>query len=203
MISLYLAEDQAMLNTALTQLLELEDDLTVVGTATNGNQAWADIQRLQPNVAILDIEMPGKTGLALAEKIHQANLPIRVVILTTFAQKAYFEQAVRAQVAAYLLKDSPSDDLIAIIRRVQAGAVSYAPELVRNMLSAETNPLTAREMAVLQKAAAGAPNKQIAAELFLSEGTVRNYLSAIFSKLAVHNRLEAVNVARENKWLVD
>lgn len=201
MIELYLAEDQSMLNSALTQLLELEDDLHVVGSAGDGQTAWAEIQRLQPQVAILDIEMPGLSGLDVADQIQAAKLPTKVIILTTFAQKAYFERAVTAQVAGYLLKDSPSDDLIAAIRQVMAGATIYAPELVVNMLSADKNPLTERELAVLKAAAQGLPTKAIAAQLYLSAGTVRNYLSAIFSKLGVHNRLEAIQVAQRNKWL--
>ncbi|KRK87228.1 response regulator [Levilactobacillus koreensis JCM 16448] len=190
-----------MLNSALTQLLELEDDLHVVGSAGDGQTAWAEIQRLQPQVAILDIEMPGLSGLDVADQIQAAKLPTKVIILTTFAQKAYFERAVTAQVAGYLLKDSPSDDLIAAIRQVMAGATIYAPELVVNMLSADKNPLTERELAVLKAAAQGLPTKEIAAQLYLSAGTVRNYLSAIFSKLGVHNRLEAIQVAQRNKWL--
>ena len=201
MIELYLAEDQSMLNSALTQLLELEDDLHVVGSAGDGQTAWTEIQQLQPQVAILDIEMPGLSGLDVADQIQAAKLPTKVIILTTFAQKAYFERAVVAQVAGYLLKDSPSDDLIAAIRQVMAGATIYAPELVVNMLSADKNPLTERELAVLKAAAQGLPTKVIAAQLYLSAGTVRNYLSAIFSKLGVHNRLEAVQVAQRNKWL--
>lgn len=201
MITLYLAEDQSMLNSALTQLLELEDDLHVLGTATDGQTAWQEIQQLKPQVAILDIEMPGQTGLDVADRIQAAPFTTKTIILTTFAQKAYFERAVKAQVAGYLLKDSPSDDLVAAIRHVMAGQTIYAPELVVNMLSVENNPLTDREQAVLVEAAKGLPTKAIAQNLFLSAGTVRNYLSAVFSKLGVHNRMEAVQVAQNNKWL--
>lgn len=201
MITLYLAEDQSMLNSALTQLLELEDDLHVVGTTGDGQTAWTEIQQLTPQVAILDIEMPGLSGLDVADAIQASPLTTKVIILTTFAQKAYFERAVQAQVAGYLLKDSPSDDLIAAIRQVMQGQTLYAPELVMNMLSADRNPLTARELAVLKAADAGMPTKAIAAQLYLSAGTVRNYLSAVFSKLGVHNRLEAIKVAKANKWL--
>lgn len=201
MITLYLAEDQSMLNSALTQLLDLEDDLHVLGSAGDGATAWQDIQRLKPDVAILDIEMPKLIGLDVADKIHESDLPTKVIILTTFAQKAYFERAVAAKVNGYLLKDSPSDDLIAVIRKVMTGQTIYAPELVTNMVTAESNPLTDRELAVLAEVASGLSSKQIAASLFLSEGTVRNYLSAIFSKLGVHNRIEAVEMAKRNKWL--
>jgi len=201
MITIYLAEDQSMLNSALTQLLELEDELHVVGSAGDGQTAWQELQQLKPQVAILDIEMPSLSGLDVADRIQESDLSTKVIILTTFAQKAYFERAVKAQVAGYLLKDSPSDDLIAAIRQVMAGQTIYAPELVVNMLSADQNPLTERELAVLNAADQGLPTKTIATELYLSAGTVRNYLSAIFSKLGVHNRLEAIRVAKQNKWL--
>ncbi|KRM23718.1 response regulator [Schleiferilactobacillus harbinensis] len=201
MISLYLAEDQSLLASALAQLLDLEDDLHVLGTAADGQQAWLDISREIPDIAILDIEMPKATGLDVADWIHQAGIKTKVIILTTFAQQAYFERAVKAQVNGYLLKDLPSDDLVADIRKIHAGATIYSPELVQNMVTASKNPLTEREMDVLRAAADGASTKEIAAVLFLSEGTVRNYLSAIFSKLAVHNRMEAVHLAQQNKWL--
>ncbi|WDF82940.1 response regulator transcription factor [Lacticaseibacillus pabuli] len=201
MISLYLAEDQSLLNTALAQLLDLEDDLHVVGTATDGQTARDEVLRLQPDVAILDIEMPKLTGLDVADAIHDAAIPTKVIILTTFAQKAYFERAVHAAVAGYLLKDNPSDELVATIRDVVAGQTVYSPELVQNMLSADSNPLSAREKDVLVAAATGETTKDIAASLYLSDGTVRNYLSAIFSKLGVHNRLEAIQTAKQNKWL--
>ncbi|MCP0886575.1 response regulator transcription factor [Ligilactobacillus sp. WILCCON 0076] len=200
MIKLYLAEDQSMLNSALTQLLELEDDFHVVGSATNGDSAWNDIQKLGVDVAILDIEMPKMTGLELASKINAANLAIKVVILTTFAQKVYFEQAVKARVAGYLLKDSPSDELIEIIREVNQGQTVYDPDLVVNMLSADNNPLTTREMEVLQEVGRGLTTKEIANEMFLTEGTIRNYLSAIFSKLGAKSRIEAVQIAKRNGW---
>ncbi|MEK2553027.1 response regulator transcription factor [Lactiplantibacillus plantarum] len=201
MITLYLAEDQSMLNSALTQLLELEDDLHVVGSAVDGINAWQELQELQPDVAILDIEMPGMTGLDVADRLAGSQLATKVIVLTTFAQRRYFERAVKANVAGYLLKDSPSDDLIDAIRAVITGRTIYAPELVTNMLSADNNPLTERELAVLVEAEKGLPTKTIAANLYLSAGTTRNYLSAIFSKLGVHNRLEAIHVAKANQWL--
>ncbi|MGY5438042.1 response regulator [Lactiplantibacillus argentoratensis] len=201
MITLYLAEDQSMLNSALTQLLELEDDLHVVGSAVDGINAWQELQELQSDVAILDIEMPGITGLDVADRLASSQLATKVIVLTTFAQRHYFERAVKANVAGYLLKDSPSDDLIDAIRAVMTGRTIYAPELVTNMLSADNNPLTERELAVLVEAEKGLPTKTIAANLYLSAGTTRNYLSAIFSKLGVHNRLEAIRVAKANQWL--
>ncbi|MEE6681119.1 response regulator transcription factor [Pediococcus pentosaceus] len=201
MITLYLAEDQSMLNTALSQLLNLEDNLEVLGSATNGKHALAEIQRLQPDVAILDIEMPLMSGLKVAEVLHNKQLATKVIILTTLAQKTYFEKAVEVEVDGYLLKDSPSDDLIETINKVMMGRTVYDPELVVTALSSNKNPLSKREMSVLKAAASGDATKVMAQKLFLSEGTVRNYLSAIFSKLGVHNRLEAIEVAKKNKWI--
>lgn len=201
MITLYLAEDQSMLNTALSQLLNLEDNLEVLGSATNGKHALAEIQRLQPDVAILDIEMPMMSGLEVAEVLHDKQLATKVIILTTFAQKTYFEKAVEVEVAGYLLKDSPSDDLIETINKVMMGRTVYDPELVVTALSSNKNPLSEREMSVLKVAVSGDATKVMAQKLFLSEGTVRNYLSAIFSKLGVHNRLETIEVAKKNKWI--
>ncbi|MCI1986700.1 MAG: response regulator transcription factor [Lactobacillus sp.] len=201
MITVYLAEDQSMLNSALTQIIELEDDLTVVGSAKDGQAASAEIMRLKPDVAILDIEMPKQTGLDVADQIHQAQIETKVIILTTFAQKAYFERAVAASVSGYLLKDSPSDQLISAIRDVVQGLTRFDPELVINMVSAAHNPLTAREQSVLVEAVTGGTTHEISERLHLSDGTVRNYLSAIFSKLGVRGRLEAIQVAKENKWI--
>lgn len=201
MITLYLAEDQSMLNTALSQLLNLEDNLEVLGSATNGKHALAEIQRLQPDVVILDIEMPMMSGLEVAEVLHDKQFATKVIILTTFAQKTYFEKAVEVEVDGYLLKDSPSDDLIETINKVMMGRTVYDPELVVTALSSNKNPLSECEMSVLKAAVSGDATKVMAQKLFLSEGTVRNYLSAIFSKLGVHNRLEAIEVAKKNKWI--
>lgn len=201
MMRVYLAEDQSLLNSALTQLLNLEEDLTVVGSAQDGLTAYTEIQQLRPDVAVLDIEMPQLSGLDIAAKLHDQHAPTKVMILTTFAQKAYFERAVAAEVAGYLLKDSPSDQLIAAIRDVMQGLTRFDPELVVNMVSAAHNPLTPREQSVLVAAAQGGTTHEIAEKLYLSDGTVRNYLSAVFSKLGVRGRFEAVQVAKLNKWL--
>lgn len=201
MISVYLAEDQSMLNSALTQILNLEDDLTVVGSAKDGQTAYTDILRLRPDVAVLDIEMPKQSGLDIATQLHDMQIDTKVIILTTFAQKAYFERAVAAEVSGYLLKDSPSDQLIDSIRDVVQGLTRFDPELVINMVSAANNPLTAREQSVLVEAAFGGTTHEISAKMHLSDGTVRNYLSAIFSKLGVRGRFEAVQMAKMNKWI--
>lgn len=197
MIKLYLAEDQQLLNTALAGILELEDDLTMIGTATNGQIALEQIATLQPDVALLDIEMPGLTGLEIARRLHEQQPQVKVIILTT----SYFKQAISAEVATYLLKDGPSDDLIVAIHSVMAGKTVYAPELVVGLTNQPQNPLSQRETDVLQAVANGLSNKEVASQLFLSDGTVRNYMSTILSKLAASNRIEAIQIARHNGWL--
>lgn len=201
MIKLYLAEDQSILNSALKQLLDLEDDFSVIGSALDGFKAWNDLCYLKPDIAILDIEMPKLSGLDIAERIHDLKLPIKVIVLTTFAHKSYFERAVKAQVSGYLLKDISSEKLIEVIHQAMEGNTFYSPELVVNMISIINNPLTKREIEILNLAQSGLNSKEIATKLFLSDGTVRNYFSAIFSKLGVHNRIEAINLAQKYKWL--
>ncbi len=201
MINVYLADDQQMLNSALVALLELESDITVVGSALDGNQALADIKRLNPDVAILDIEMPKLTGLEVASTLQEENSSTQVIILTTFAQQHYFQQAVAYDVAGYLLKDNTSQSLIANIHSIVAGNRVFDPELVQSVLTADINPLTDRELEILQLIKSGTSTKNIAEQVYLTEGTVRNYVSSILSKTGTHSRIEAVNVAEANKWL--
>lgn len=201
MTTLFLAEDQKMLNTTLTTILDLEEDFTVIGNATDGKTALDKILKLQPDVAILDIEMPEQTGLEIAKAIRLANLPIKIIILTTFARENYFQDAIAANVNAYLLKDSPSDLLISSIRQVLEGNTIFSPELVKSVLRAEKNPLTKREMSVLEVIQTGASTAQMAKILFLTEGTLRNYISSILSKTGTHSRIEAINIAKKNDWL--
>lgn len=201
MIKLYLAEDQAMLQSALITILNLEEDLQVVGSALNGNDALADLLIADIDIAILDIELPGISGLAIADQLRQARPDIKIVILTTFAQPTYFEQALAAKVNGYLLKDSPSDKLIATLHQVLEGQIIYEPQLVIGMYQAIQNPLTEREISVLQLLQSAQDTQAIADELHLSNGTVRNYISAILSKLGAHSRIEAVQIAQTNKWL--
>ncbi|MBA1393310.1 response regulator transcription factor [Lactobacillus sp. XV13L] len=201
MIKIILAEDQAMLNSALTAILRLEPDLAVIGSYGNGAAAWRAIQEKGPDVVLLDIEMPQLTGLQIAQKIKECNLPTKAIILTTFAHKGYFEQAVATDVKGYLLKDSSSDDLVDAIHRIVDGQTLYAPELVQSVLTGVADPLTVQEHNVLTGIAAGWTTAEISTKLFLSNGTVRNYVSAILSKLAAKNRIEAVKIARRQGWL--
>ncbi|WP_338231202.1 response regulator transcription factor [Companilactobacillus muriivasis] len=201
MTTIFLAEDQKLLNTALATLLSLEDDLEVIGTATNGEIALSSIITKSPDVAILDIEMPKLSGLDVAQQIHLLKLPIKVIILTTFANAQYFAQAVAADVNGYLLKDNPTEQLVKAIHEVLDGKTIFSPELVSTIISAEKNPLTKRELDVLKEIKTGKSSKDIAKAVFLSEGTVRNYISSILSKTGTSSRIEALNVAEKNKWI--
>ncbi|ALB27951.1 response regulator transcription factor [Companilactobacillus heilongjiangensis] len=201
MTTIFLAEDQKLLNTALATLLSLEDDLEVIGTSTDGEDALSSIITKNPDVAILDIEMPKLSGLDVAQQIHLLRLPIKVIILTTFANAQYFAQAVAADVNGYLLKDNPTEQLVKAIHEVLDGKTIFSPELVSTIISAEKNPLTKRELDVLKEIKTGKSSKDIAKAVFLSEGTVRNYISSILSKTGTSSRIEALNVAEKNKWI--
>lgn len=199
MIRIVIAEDQRMLLGALGSLLDLEEDMEVVGKARDGEQAIELVRLHRPDVCIMDIEMPGKTGLEAAELLKSD--PCKVIILTTFARSGYFERAMRAGVSGYLLKDSPSDDLAHTIRSVLAGRCVFAAELVDEAYGGENeNPLTAREKEVMELIADGKNTKEIATELYLTTGTIRNYISIILDKLNVSNRVEAIKRFNEKGW---
>lgn len=197
MIRIVIAEDQRMMLGALGSLLNLEDDMEVVGKAKNGNEAIALVKNYQPDICIMDIEMPEKSGLEAAEELKDVNC--KVIILTTFARTGYFQRALKAGVKGYLLKDSPSEELASSIRLVVAGRRIYAPELMDDVYS-EENPLTEREKAVLELVADGKNTKEIADQLSIKTGTVRNYISQILDKLEVKNRIEAITQSKEKGW---
>ena len=199
MIRIVIAEDQGMLLGAMNSLLSLEDDLEVVGMAKNGEEAVALVNEMHPDICIMDIEMPVMTGLDAAEALKDSTC--KIIILTTFARPGYFERARKAGVYGYLLKDSPIEELVNSIRIVMDGRRLYAPELIDIVYEHETeNPLTDRESQVLELVAEGKTTKEIAAELFLSAGTVRNYISTILDKLNVGNRIEAIARFKEKGW---
>ena len=200
MIRLVIAEDQALVLGALAALLNLEDDLSVVGQATNGLEALELLRSEAPEVLVTDIEMPGLTGLELAQAVKQEKLACKVVIVTTFARAGYLRRAMEAGASGYLLKDAPASHLADAIRRVAAGGRVIAPELAANAWG-EADPLTDRERQVLRLAGEGRSSGDIAEALGLSDGTVRNYLSEAISKLGVRNRIEAARLAREKGWL--
>lgn len=197
MIRIVIAEDQRLLLGALGSLLNLEDDMEVVGQAHDGEEVLTLVQKLNPDVCIMDIEMPGKSGLEAAEELKGKNC--KMIILTTFARSGYFQRALKAGVSGYLLKDSPSEELANSIRSVISGRRVYAPELMDDVYS-EENPLTGREMDVLELVADGKNTKEIASQLCITIGTVRNYISTIMDKLGVSNRIEAITHSKEKGW---
>ncbi len=199
MIRLIIAEDQGLLSSALATILGLEEDLEVVGIAKNGVEALELIEKHQPDVCLTDIEMPLKTGLDIAEELQYREQ--KVIILTTFAREGYFERAVKANVSGYLLKDTPTDELIENIRAVMQEKKFYSPELVTGLFSQQENPLTEREQEVLLAVGEGLSSKEIAGKLFLTSGTVRNYMSEILNKLGAKNRIDAVSIAKEKGWI--
>ncbi|MBW8482958.1 response regulator transcription factor [Actinomadura parmotrematis] len=201
MIRLMLAEDQGMVRGALATLLGLEDDIEVVGQAADGAAAVALAAELAPDVAVLDVEMPGMDGLTAAPKITEAAPGCRIVILTTFGRPGYLRRAMEGGASAFLVKDGPAQELAAAIRRVVAGERVIDPALAAAALSAGPNPLSPRERDVLAAGADGSTVADIAGRLHLSEGTVRNYLSAAISKVGARNRIEAVHTARAQGWL--
>ena len=198
--TILIAEDQGMLLGALSALLDLEPDMQVVGKASNGKEALAMAEALTPDIVITDIEMPEMTGLELAQCIQQRQLTSRVIILTTFARSGYLRRAMDYGVKGYLLKDAPSDDLANAIRRVMQGRKIIAPELIVDAWE-EADPLSDKERKALKLAADGKQTDQIASEMHLSPGTVRNYLSSASSKLNASNRIEAARIARQKGWL--
>lgn len=200
MIRVLLAEDQSLVRGALAALLELEPDIQVVAQAANGREALERVIALKPDVVLTDIEMPHMTGLELAAEIARLRLPTRVVVLTTFARSGYLRRALDAGALGYLLKDSPAERLADAVRNVYAGTRAVDPELALEAWT-DRDPLTDRERRVLRLAGAGLPTTAIAAELSLSEGTVRNYLSDAIVKLNAANRTDAARIARERGWL--
>ena len=200
MIRILLAEDQAMVRGALTALLSLETDIEVLGAAADGETAWRELQRLKPDVLVTDIEMPGLTGLELAQRVQRHELPTKVVIVTTFARAGFLRRALDAGVSGYLLKDAPAEELAEALRKVHRGGRAIDPQLALEAWS-EQDPLTDRERRVLRLAGEGLSANEIATQLNLSHGTVRNYLSEAIGKLGVGNRIEAYRLARQKGWL--
>lgn len=201
MIRVLLAEDQQMLRGALTSLLSFEPDIKVIAEVSDGQKAWEFIQHELPDVCVLDIEMPNLSGLDLAVKIKQANLPCKVMIVTTFARPGYLQKAMDCGVHGYLLKDEPIDYLIETIRKVMNGEKVVSRDLAATLFMKEQNPLNEREIAVLQLVKEGLTTNEISKKLFLTKGTIRNYLSTSIQKLQVESRQQAAQVASDKGWL--
>ena len=200
-IRVLLAEDQTMLRGALAALLNLESDITVIAQATNGREALKLSQQHSPDVVITDIEMPERSGLELADDLKSIASSPRVIILTTFARPGYLRRALDAGARGYLLKDRPASELAEAVRRVHAGMRAIDPALAAEAWDAEQDPLSDRERQILRRAGDGRSSGEIAAELHLSEGTVRNYLSDAIAKLGAANRVDAARIARDRGWL--
>jgi two-component system response regulator DesR len=201
MIRILLAEDQGMMRGALATLLGMEDDIEVIAQVSTGDQVVAEALASRPDVALLDIEMPGRSGLDAAADLRDQLPSCRVLILTTFGRPGYLRRAMEAGASGFLIKDGPVEELADAIRTVVAGQQVIEPALAAAALSAGPNPLTDRERDVLTAAADGATVADIAGQLFLSESTVRNYLSSAIGKTGSRNRIEAVQAARSNGWL--
>jgi len=200
MIRVLLAEDQAMVRGALSALLRLESDLDVIGSAANGEEAWTLIERDKPDILVTDIEMPKLTGLELAQRIRDRGVDCKVIILTTFARPGFLRRALDAGVGGYLLKDAPADQLAEALRKVHRGGRAIDPQLALEAWSGD-DPLNDRERQVLRLAGEGMSAVEIAEQLHLSQGTVRNYLSEAIGKLGVGNRIEAYRLARQKGGL--
>ncbi len=201
MIRVLLAEDQAMVRGALASLLELEPDIEVVSEVSRGDEVTDAAKQARPDVALLDIEMPGATGLEALDQLR-AELPeIRILILTTFGRPGYLRRAMESGASGFLLKDAPAHQLASAIRRSVAGERVVDPGLAAAALSQGESPLTAREREVLSVSREHATVAEIAGALYLSPGTVRNHLSAVMQKLDARNRGEAVKIAEHNGWL--
>jgi DNA-binding NarL/FixJ family response regulator len=200
MITIFIAEDQKMLLGALGSLLNLEPDMKVIGQAQNGKEAYRSILGLQPDVCLMDIEMPIKNGLEVADELSKLSISSKIIILTTFARPGYFERAVKLGVHGYLLKDGSIEELADAIRKVVIGKRVFSPELSFEVIR-EENPLNLREQEILHLAEGGKTTKEITSTLFLSSGTVRNYISEIIQKLNAKNRNDAVNIAKRKGWI--
>ena len=201
MIRVLLAEDQAMVRGALAALLGLEEDIEVVSKVARGDEVLSVALETQPDVALLDIEMPGGGGLNAASALHERLPSCRIVILTVFGRSGYLRQAMASGAVGFLLKDAPAAELAVAIRRVVVGERVVDPELALAALSEGDNPLTRREREVLTVALDGASIAEIAARLVVSEGTVRNHISTAIQKLGAQNRMEAARLAEQKGWL--
>lgn len=201
MIRLLLADDQTLFRGALASLLELERDLVVVAQVGRGDEVVDAALSSEPDVALIDIEMPGPDGVAVTRALRAALPSCHVLIVTTFGRPGYLRRAVEAGASGFLVKDTPADELANAVRRVHAGLRSLDPRLAEESLIAGPNPLSLREREVLRAAEGGAPVRQVAAGLSLSPGTVRNHLSSAIGKTHTTTRAEAVRAARDAGWL--
>ncbi len=201
MIRVLLAEDQSMVRGALAALLNREQDITIVAEVMRGDEALAVAMKVQPDIALLDIEMPGATGIEVAGLLRDALPTCKTLILTTFGRPGYLRRAIENGASGFLVKDAPAAQLAMAIRRIMAGERVVDPQLAMSALSDGDNPLTHREQEILLFVHRGASNADIASSLALTEGTVRNYLSTAMQKLAAGTRVEAAMKASQKGWI--
>ena len=201
MIRICIAEDQKLLRGALVSIMELEEDLHIVGEAADGKEAWRLIEKEKPDVCILDIEMPHLSGLEVAAKIRQHSFPCKIMIMTTFARAGYLQEAMNLNIEAYVLKDEPIEFVIAAVRKIMQGERVISQDLAATLFMNEKNPLNEREINVLKLVKDGYTTNEISKKLFLTKGTIRNYLSLSIQKLEVDTRQQAVQKAVEKGWI--
>lgn len=201
MIRICIAEDQQLLRGALVSIMELEEDLIIAGEAADGAEAWALIEREQPDVCILDIEMPHLSGLDVAAKIRAYDFPCKIMIMTTFARAGYLQEAMDLNIEAYILKDEPIEYVIGAVRKIMNSERVISQDLAATLFMNEKNPLNEREVNVLKLVKEGYTTNEISKRLFLTKGTIRNYLSLSIQKLEVETRQQAVQKAVEKGWI--
>ncbi|MTD31189.1 response regulator transcription factor [Planomicrobium sp. YIM 101495] len=201
MIRICIAEDQQLLRGALVSIMELEEDLIIAGEAADGAEAWALIEREQPDVCILDIEMPHLSGLDVAAKIRAHDFPCKIMIMTTFARAGYLQEAMDLNIEAYILKDEPIEYVIGAVRKIMNSERVISQDLAATLFMNEKNPLNEREVNVLKLVKEGYTTNEISKRLFLTKGTIRNYLSLSIQKLEVETRQQAVQKAVEKGWI--
>lgn len=200
MIKVIVVEDQALVRGAISALLSLAENIEVVAQAEDGQQGLALVKQHLPDIVLTDIEMPNMSGIDLVEQLQQEGIQTHTVIMTTFARAGYIKRAINAGIKGFILKDTPSDELVAAIEKVMTGKKVIDPELALSALD-NVDPLTAKERKALKLAGDGLKTAEIAKALFLSEGTVRNYLSEAIAKLNAANRVDAARIARQKGWL--
>jgi two-component system response regulator DesR len=200
-IRLLLADDQALVRGALAALLDLEPDLSVVAEVASGDEVVAAAREHRPDVALLDVEMPGMDGIAATQALRGSMPEVRVLIVTTFGRPGFLRRALQAGASGFVVKDTPARQLADAVRRVHSGLRVVDPALAADSLVSGESPLTAREAEVARAARDGGTVADLARELFLSEGTVRNHLSSVIGKTGARTRAEAVRIAEDNGWL--
>lgn len=200
MLKVFIVEDQGLVRGAIASLLSLEDNIEVVGQAENGEQAWQKLSELEVDIVLTDIEMPKMSGLDLAAKIQESKPELDTVIMTTFSKSGYIKRALNLGVKAFILKESPTEYLVDCLNKVRSGQRVVAPELALMALD-DQDPLTEKERKALSLAGEGLKTAEIATKLFLSEGTVRNYLSEAIAKLNAVNRIDASRIAKQKGWI--